>query len=121
LSQIPQFNTPTVNEYIKKHKIKQEGEYIYVYKGVDKDLKSPQQATGKITYEKGIHEVEYADCDVWSDCSYGISLSPTKETASEWGKRIVKVKVHIGDIVCIPIYGHDKKFRVKRCEVIEYL
>jgi len=24
-----------------------------------------------------------------------------------------------GDIVCIPVYGFEQKFRVKKCEVLE--
>ena len=42
----------------------------------------------------------------------------TEEAAKEWGKKIIKVKVHLGDIVCIPIHEHNKKFRVKKCEVL---
>jgi len=117
LKNIPQLNTPTINEYIEKFKIEKKGEYIYVYKGITDKLESPNSSV-KIKYTKGIHKVEYADCDVWADCSYGISLSPTKEGAKEWGSKIIKVKVHIGDISCIPIYGHDKKFRVKKLEVL---
>jgi hypothetical protein len=117
LKNIPNLNTPTINEYIKLYKIKKEGEYIYVYKGVTDNLKSPQSST-KIKYTKGIHKVEFADCDVWQDCSYGISVSPTEEAAKEWGSKIIKLKVHIGDIVCIPVYGHEKKFRAKKVRVL---
>ena len=117
LKKIPQLNTPTINEYIKKFKIEKEGEYIYVFKGVNENLESPCSGT-KIKYTEGIHKVEFADCDVWADCSYGISLSPTKEATREYGSKVLKIKVHIGDICCIPVYGNDKKFRVKECEVI---
>jgi len=117
LKKIPNLNTPTINEYIKKYKIKKVGDYIYVFKGVTDNLESPQPHT-KIKYTKGIHEVEFADCDVWQDCSYGISLSPTEEATKEWGTKIIKVKVNIGDIVCIPVYGNEKKFRVKKCTVL---
>jgi len=120
LKKIPQLNTPTINEYIKKYKIEKKGEYIYVFKRVNENLESPCSET-KIKYTKGIHEVEFADCDVWADCSYGISLSPTKEATKEYGSKVLKVKVHIGDIVCIPVYENNKKFRVKKCEVIEEL
>ena len=117
LKNIPQLNTPTVNEYIKKFKIKKSGEYIYVFKGVTEDFKSPQ-SENKIIYKKGKVEVDFANCDVWADCGHGINLSPTEEAAKEWGKKIIKVKVHLGDIVCIPIHEHNKKFRVKKCEVL---
>ena len=117
LKKIPSLNTPTINEYIKKYEIEKKGEYIYVFKGVTDDLESPQLST-KIKYDKGIKSVDFADCDVWQDCSYGISVSPTKEAAKEWGTKIIKLKVHMGDIVCIPVYGHDKKFRVKKVEVV---
>jgi hypothetical protein len=117
LKKIPQLNTPTINEYIKKFKIEKKGEYIYVFKGVTDNLESPQSSV-KIKYDKGIKEVEFADCDVWQDCSYGISLSPTEAGAKKFGSKILKVKVHIGDIVAIPIYGNDKKFRVKKCTVL---
>jgi len=115
---IPQLNTPTINEYIEKFKIEKKGEYIYVYKAVTEDLMSPT-ADVKIKYDKGIKKVDFADCDVWADCSYGISLSPTEKAAKEFGSKILKVKVHIGDIVCIPVYGFEQKFRVKKCEVLE--
>jgi hypothetical protein len=117
LKKIPNLNTPTINEYIKKFKIEKDGEYIYVFKGVNDDLESPQSKT-KIKYTKGIKKVEFADCDVWQTCSYGISLSPTEEAAKKWGKKIIKVKVHLGDIICIPVYENEDKFRVKKCEVI---
>ena len=117
IAKIPNLNRPTLNEYIKENKIKQEGKYIYVFKGVKDDLTSPQ-SDKKIKYTKGIKKVKYADCDVWNDCSYGISLSPTEEAAKQWGQKIIKIKVDIGDIVCIPIYGHKEKFRVKRCTVL---
>ena len=116
LKKIPSLNTPTINEYIKKFKIEKKGEYIYVFKGVTEKLESPTSSV-KIKYTKGTHEVEYADCNVWADCSYGISVSPTEEGAKEWGSKVLKVKVHIGDIVCIPVYGHEKKFRVKKLTV----
>ena len=45
-------------------------------------------------------------------------ISPTEKEAKGFGSKIIKVKVHIGDIVCIPVYEFDKKFRVKKCEVI---
>jgi hypothetical protein len=116
LKKIPSLNTPTINEYIKKFKIEKKGEYIYVFKGVTEKLESPTSSV-KIKYTKGTHEVKYADCNVWADCSYGISVSPTEATAKKWGSKILKVKVHIGDIVCIPVYGHEKKFRVKKLTV----
>ncbi len=116
LKKIPNLNTPTLNEYIEKFKIEKEGEYIYLFKGVTSDLESPQSSV-KIKYTPGIHKVDFADCDVWQDCSYGISLSPTEEAAKEWGNKIIRVKVHIGDISCIPVCGYDKKIRVKKCEV----
>jgi len=118
LSQIPQLNNLTINEYIEKHKIKQKGNFIYVFKGVDDNYKSPNSDI-KLEYKKGIVSVDYADCDVWQDCGHGISLSPTIEGAKEWGTKTLSVKVNIGDIVCIPIYGNDKKFRVKKCEVMK--
>ena len=116
LKKIPNLNTPTINEYIEKFKIEKKGEYIYVFKAVTEDLLSPTSSV-KIKYDKGIKQVDFADCDVWQDCSYGISLSPTEEGAKEWGSKVLKVKVHIGDIVCIPVYGHEKKFRVKKLTV----
>ena len=118
IEKIPNLNTPTINEYIEKFNIEKEGEYIYVYKAVTKDLFSPNSNV-KIKYDKGIKEVDFADCDVWQDCSYGISVSPTEEAAREFSRKIIRVKVHIGDIVCIPVYGHESKFRVKKCEVID--
>jgi len=118
LKKIPNLNTPTINEYIKEFNIQKKGEYIYVFKGVTDNLESPQ-STVKIKYDKGVKEVEFADCDVWQDCSYGISLSPTEAGAKEFGKKVLKVKVHIGDICCIPVYGYEKKFRVKKCEVLK--
>ena len=115
LSAIPQLNTPTLNEYIKANKIEKNGEYIYLYKGLDEKLRSPV-SDNKLTYtRKKTISVEYADCDVWSDCSYGLSVSPTIEAAKEFAKGvIIRVKVHIGDVVCIPIYGHENKIRVKK-------
>ena len=118
LKKIPNLNTPTLNEYIKKFKIEKEGEYIFLFKGVTDNLKSPQVTNGKIKYIKGVHEAEFADCDVWQDCSYGISVSPTKGRAKEFGSKVLKVKVHLGDVACIPVYGYDKKLRVKKCEVL---
>ena len=117
LRKMPQLNTPTINEYIKEFNIKKEGEYIYVFKGVNDNLENPQSDV-KIKYDIGVKSVEYADCDVWKDCSFGISLSPTIKAAKEWGSKIVSVKVNIGDISCIPIYDNEKKFRVKKCEVM---
>ena len=117
LKKIPNLNTPTINEYIEKFKIEKKGEYIYVFKAVTEDLLSPTSSV-KIKYDKGIKQVDFADCDVWQDCSYGISLSPTEKAAKEFGNKILKVKVHIGDIVCIPVYGHETKFRVKKCTVL---
>ena len=119
LSELPQSNTPTINEYIKQHKIKQKGNFIYVYKGVTDNLESPQNSN-RITYEIGKEiKVAYADCDVWQTCSFGISLSPTVESAKQWGTKVIKVEVDIGDIVCIPIYENDTKFRVKKCKAIK--
>jgi hypothetical protein len=117
LKKIPQFNTPTLNEYIKKYEIEKKGEYIYLFKGVNEDLTSPISDT-KIKYKKGLHKVDFADCDVWVDCSYGISLSPTEETAKKFAPKIIKVKAHLGDVACIPIYGNDEKLRVKKCTVL---
>jgi Pentapeptide repeats (8 copies) len=117
LKKIPNLNTPTINEYIKKFGIEKKGEYIFVYKAVTEDLLNPTSDV-KIKYDKGIKQVDFADCDVWQDCSYGISLSPTEQVAKEFGQKILKVKVNIGDICCIPVYGNDKKFRVKKCTVI---
>jgi hypothetical protein len=115
--QMPQYNMPTINDYIKTHDIKQIGTKIIVFKGVNDAFESPN-ASEKIKYIAGIHEVEFTDCDVWQDCSFGINLSPTKETAKEWGSKVLAVEIDIGDIVCLPIYGHNKKFRVKRCKVL---
>jgi hypothetical protein len=121
LKKIPQFNAPTINEYIKKFKIKKDKQYIWVYKGVTDKLESPQ-SDKKIKYKVGTEfEVKFADCDVWATCSHGISLSPTIKAAKEWGNTILRVKVNIGDIACIPIYENENKFRVKKCEVIEVL
>ncbi len=72
----------------------------------------------KIKYIKGVKKVQYANCDVWEQCGHGISLSPTKEQAGKWGNKVISIKVNIGDIACIPIYGNHEKFRVKKCTVL---
>jgi len=116
LDSVPELNHLTINEYIKKYKIKKEGSKIYVYKGVTNDRKSPTM-NKQLEYKKGkIIKVKYANANIHTSCGHGINLSPTKELAKEYGKQIIKVEVGIGDIVCIPI--EDKKFRVKKCKVI---
>jgi len=109
----------TLNDYIKEFKIKKKGNYIYVFKGVSDDLKSPMHITNKLEYKIGtIIETEYANPNVFEECTYGIHLCPTKELAGKWGTRLIEVKVHIGDIVAIPYPVTKDKFRVKKCEVV---
>jgi len=62
-------------------------------------------------------KVTYVNSDIWTSCGHGINLCPTLELAKEWGDKVVKIQVNIKDIGCIPI--EDKKFRVKKCKVIE--
>ena len=117
LEQIPILNTLSVNEYIKKYNIKTDGLYITAYKGVDSNYLSPTQ-DNKISYKIGeIIETKFNNSDPQEACGHGINLCPTKELAKEWGTKTVEVKVHIGDIACIPI--KDEKFRAKKCEVIK--
>jgi hypothetical protein len=80
-------------------------------------LSSPSSDV-KIKYTKGIKKVEFANCDIFTDCGHGINLCPNIELAKKWGKKVVLVKVNIGDIVCIPV-NEDTKFRVKKCQVIK--
>ena len=117
LKNIPHLNSLTINEYIKKYGIEQKGKFIFVFKGVNEDLTSPMSSE-KIKYIKGVKKVQYANCDVWEQCGHGISLSPTKEQAGKWGNKVISIKVNIGDIACIPIYGNHEKFRVKKCTVL---
>ena len=113
---IPIYNCLTVNDYVKKYKIKKKGNYIYAYKGVSYTYMSPKY--GKVSYKVGsVVEEKYADFEPQNDCGRGINLSPTKELALIWGSKTVEVKVHIGDIACIPF--EDTKFRVKKCKVIK--
>jgi hypothetical protein len=107
----------SLNDYIKKYKIEKKGVYIFAYKGVTKDLESPLYKN-KLTYNIGkTISVKEGEPDIFSDCGAGINLCPTIDLSREWGNTIIKVKIHIGDIICIPI--EDKKFRVKKCKVIE--
>ena len=119
LKQIPQLNHLTVSDYIKQYNLKKKGSKIYLYKGVNESLQSPI-SDNKLEYTIGeTITVAYADSDIWQTCGHGIHLSPTIVSAEEFGKTIILVEVDIGDIVCIPIYEHDKKIRVKKCKVIK--
>ncbi len=107
----------TLNDYIKKYNIKKKGCYIFAYKGVTHELKSPI-VDKPIYYEVGKKiKVEKANPDYYADCGAGINLCPTIEQARDYGDKVIKVKVDICDIVVIP--HRDEKFRVKSCEVIE--
>ena len=118
--EIPFLTPYTLNDYIKEYKIRKEGDYIYVYKGVTDDLKSPLQTSSPITYEIGATiKVDQANPDYWIDCGHGINLCPSVETAKKYGRKIIEVKVHIGDIVVIP--QEHNKFRVKKCEVVRVI
>ena len=110
-------NIYTLNNYIDEFKIKRQGQYIFAYKGVDKDYCSPTQGN-KIKYTIGsIISVDRGNRDIFTDCGHGINLSPTKELAEKWGTKTVQVKIDIGDIICIPVA--KEKFRVSKCEVIK--
>ena len=115
------FLTPyTLNDHINEYKIRKKGDYIYVYKGVTDDLKSPLQTSNQITYKVGtVIEVDQANPDYWTECGHGINLCPSVEAAKEYGSKIIEVKVHIGDIVVIP--QEHNKFRVKKCEVVRVI
>ena len=117
LKNIPHLNHLTINEYIKKYDIKQKGTKIIVYKGVDNKLKSPANLDAQIFYKKNkTVTVDFANADIFTSCGHGINLCPTLELAKQWGNRLIKVEVDIGDIVCIPL--DDEKFRVKKCKVL---
>ena len=114
---IPRLQSLTLNEYIKKYKIKKKGNYIYAYKGVTDEYKSPNYST-KLQYTPGSTvTVEIANHDIETGCGAGINLCPTLKLAEPWGNTFIMVRVHIGDIACIPF--EDGKFRVKKCEVME--
>ena len=117
-NKIPQFASLTLNEYIKKYSIEKDGVYIFAYKGVTNKLQSPLQTDNPLTYSIGkTISVDIANTDIYEACGHGINLSPTIGAAKEFGEVIIKVKIHVGDIACIPF--EDKKFRVKKCKVIE--
>ena len=118
LKKLPHLNTPPLSEYIAAHKLECDGMFFFAFKGVGEDRKSPM-SDAKLDYPDGAEvSVEFADVDVWNDCGHGIHLSPTADAAKEFGPVVLRVKVHMGDMVCIPVNGHEKKFRVKRCVVI---
>ena len=120
LKNIPHLNHLSLEEYIKKYKIKKKGNYIYAFKGVDEDLKSPQQEDNKITYKVGkTIKVDYLNCDIFTECGHGINCSPTVDLAKSWGIRVVKLKIPFMKGICIPL-SHSK-FRVKECEVVEII
>ena len=107
----------TLRDYIKEYSMQTDGEYFFAYKGVSEEFTSPFQSN-KLKYEIGTTvEVDEGNPDVWADCGHGINLCPSIKLAGEWGPKVVRVKVHMGDMVCLPI--EREKFRVKRCEVIE--
>ena len=107
----------TLLDYIVEYGMETDGVYFFAYKGVDEVYQSPTQST-KLTYAiRNTIETIEGNPDVFTDCGHGINLCPSVALAQKWGPKVVKVKVHMGDMVCLPI-NHDK-FRVKRCEVIE--
>jgi len=105
----------TLNDFIKEYKVKKRGNYIYVFKGVTQELQSPMSDI-KLKYDIGSTiVVDKANPDYFTICSYGIHLCPTIEAAREFGSTIIECKVHIGDIVVIPV--EHNKFRVRKCTV----
>jgi hypothetical protein len=117
LTKLPQMCIPTINEYIKRNGMKDEGEWFYAYKGT-REGRSPQRTGDEaLEYRDGKPlEVPFGNSCPWTDCGHGINLSPTFNAAKKWGSTVKLVKVNKGDVLVIPVDG--TKFRVKRCEVI---
>ena len=93
---------------------------IRAFKMVDKDLRSPIQSGGKLTYEIGSTiEVKDADTDEHTDCGAGVNVATAPWVLANFreGRRILLVEFTAKDIAAIPV-ASDGKFRLHKCKVV---
>jgi hypothetical protein len=87
------------------------------YKGVDSELRSPIQSSGKLKYEPGSSvDADGINLDPGSDCGVGINFCASVADALKWGPRVVEIIVPSG--VKIVDTGHGK-LRAARVKVGE--
>ncbi len=108
----------TLNDYLRTYKIKTTKEYIYLYKIVKDNYKS-FFSSDPITYEIGKeYSVNRVDNNIFTECSYGLSVATGFWCRQQGNGRILQVKVHWKDIITIPI-NTDGKIRVRKLKVIK--
>ena len=115
------FDGLTVNEWLKKYKIKKVGTKIIVYKGVNNGLQS-STSDKKITYKIGKTTSEkLCSFSVAAQCMPGLHVCPTIEAARGWGSTVLECEVDMGDIVAIPAQDGGIKIRVKKLKPIKII
>ncbi|KKN72816.1 hypothetical protein LCGC14_0406710 [marine sediment metagenome] len=108
----------TLDDYLKTYKIKTTKEYIYLYKIVKDNYKS-FFSSNPITYEVGKeYSVDKVDNNIFTECSYGLSVATEFWCRQQGSGRILQVKVHWKDIITIPI-NTNGKIRVRKLQVIK--
>ena len=108
----------TLDDYLKTYKIKTTKEYIYLYKIVKDNYKS-FFSSNPITYEVGKeYSVDKVDNNIFTECSYGLSVETEFWCKQQGTGRILQVKVHWKDIITIPI-NTNGKIRVRKLQVIK--
>ena len=86
------------------------------YKGVTKDLQSPQQSAGRLTYTPGTTvTVDTIESDPAVDCGAGINFQRTIADALRWGPVVVRLEVPSK----VPIIDTGRKLRSTSVRVIE--